>query len=441
VPYLQYPVVDRLGPLAIASVLGILPPTLLLGAAFPIGLELWASGAPAGQAAERVGVVYAANLAGAIGGAAVTGFLLIPSIGTELTLLVLASMFLASGLALVAHASPGRAAQAGAFALTAVFLIAGVGLPDVFDVIRRNRYPGERPVFREEGVQTTVAVHRVPQGGQAFQTVLYLDGLHQANDSPRMLGVHRRIGMLPAALHPDPRRALVIGLGGGATAGALSQVAGIRLDIVELSRSVVRGAVWFDAVNYGVVGAPTTQVIVDDGRNHLLLTGTRYDVITADIILPHNAGAGNLYSAEYYRLVRNALTDDGLVCQWIAPGPETQYKLMARTFLSVFPTATLWDGGGLLIGGRRPLRIDRESFERKLRDPRTRAALEAGGFGSFDALLASYTASPGRLASLVGQGPLLTDDRPVIEYFLSLPAHDPPIDLRGLRGDPAEIVR
>ena len=64
---------------------------------------------------------------------------------------------------------------------------------------------------------------------------------------------------------------------------------------------------------------------VDDGRNYLLTTRKKYDVITADIILPRHAGAGALYSQEYFQLVRNALKDDGLVLQW--NGAERRFDL------------------------------------------------------------------------------------------------------------------
>ena len=70
-----------------------------------------------------------------------------------------------------------------------------------------------------------------------------------------------------------------------------------------------------------------------------------------------------------------------------------------------------------------------------------RAALQAAGFGSFEALLAAYTAGPDELRALVGDGPLLTDDRPLVEYFLSLPPDDRPLDLAGPLGDVRRHVR
>lgn len=88
---------------------------------------------------------------------------------------------------------------------------------------------------------------------------------------------------------------------------------------------------------------------VDDARNYLLLTRGRYDVVTADVTQPLFAGAGNLYSAEYFRLIRSVLNPGGLVMQWVF-GTEADYKTVARTFLSVFPGTTAWGDGSLLVG-------------------------------------------------------------------------------------------
>jgi hypothetical protein len=93
------------------------------------------------------------------------------------------------------------------------------------------------------------------------------------------------------------------------------------------------------------------------------------DVITADIIQPVHAGAGSLYSAEYFTLARNALNDDGLMLQWIGLRSETQYKLILRTFLSVFPEATLWADGSLVVGTKHPLQLDPADFARKQQQP------------------------------------------------------------------------
>ena len=419
-----------------ASVLTIAPATILMGLAFPIGVRLLthdgSGGAP--HTTRRVALLYAVNVAGAILGAIVAGFGLIPTIGTTSALVLVSAVHVLAGMLLI------RARRVVVGALVAVSF-AGVALlmPDPVTTVIGRRHPAnERVWWREEGAQSTVSVHVRPASGR--QT-LYLDGLHQANDSPEMVRVHQEIGLLPLVLHPDPRRVLVIGLGAGATAGAASRYPGAEITVVELSPSVVRAAATFAHINHDVVSQPHVRIRINDARNHLLLSGARYDVITADIIQPIHAGAGNLYSREYFELVRNALDPEGLALQWIGHREETPYRLIMRTFLTVFPDATLWANGTLMVSGRRPLTLGPAAIAKKLENPQLREAMRAVGLQSVDAVLASYTAGPAEMRAFVGEGPTLTDDRPRIEYFRSLPGGEAGVDLRGLRGDVTQHVR
>ncbi len=300
-----------------------------------------------------------------------------------------------SGVALVwVHPRRGRIAATAAIALVA-FVALAARVPDPFDAASGRRHGGgTREIWRDDGVQTAVSVH-----ANQFQRILFLDGLHQANDTFDMVRLHRIIGHLPMVLHPKPADALVVGLGGGATAGAVSQHGGANVQVVELSDGVRRAAQWFSHVNYDVLNQPNVRLRVDDGRNFLLLTDRRVDVVTADIIQPSHAGAGNLYSREYFSLVRHALKEDGVALQWIGHRDESQYKLIMRTFLDVFPHATLWLDGGLMVGRMTPLRLSRANFDEKRTDPRTRAALDEIGLTSFETLQSWYTAVRTRCAA------------------------------------------
>jgi spermidine synthase len=285
-------------------------------------------------------------------------------------------------------------------------------------------------------VQTTVSVNRAPGGTQ----VMYLDGLHQANDSFSMVQVHSQIGLFPLALHPSPREVLVIGLGGGVTAGAVSRHGGVDVDVVELSDSVVKGAARFAHVNNDVLRQPRVHMRVSDGRNYLALTDRRYDVITADIIQPQHAGAGLVYSREYFELARAALKDDGIMLQWIGHRAKVEYDLIMRTFLEVFPDATLWNGGTLMAGTRRPLTVSRAAFDRKRADRATAAALDSVGLGTYESLIGQFSGDAAAMRAFVGPGPLLTDDRPRIEYHKSLPDRSQMVDLSAFRGEGRQRV-
>lgn len=114
------------------------------------------------------------------------------------------------------------------------------------------------------------------------------------------------------------------------------------------------------------------------------------------------------------------LNPGGMVVQWLA-GTDAEYQMIARTFLSVFPETTVWGDGSLLVGTLAPLRLRRSDFERKLRTVGGAEGFHDLNVESFDSLRAAFTAGPNELRRFVGDGPLLTDDKPVVEYFLSLP--------------------
>ena len=421
-----------------ASLPVVLPACLLMGLAYPIGLHLYV-GATAGdstRAASRVGTFNSLNLVGAIAGSLVGGFVLLPALGSRASLLVIAALIFVSGLALLAYVLKSAVSRIAAVGvLTAAFIVLGLGTVDPFQVFLKVRYPGQTVAWYEEAVEGTVSVH----GDRPGNYMLVLDGNHQANDTGPMLATHRRIALLALALHPEARDMLVVGLGGGATPGAASAHEGLELDVVELSSAVVRASKFFAHANHNLLEQPNVHMRVDDGRNYLALTKKKYDVITADLIQPVHAGSNNVYSKEYFELVRAALKPGGMTMQW-ANGTEAEYKTICRTFQTVFPYTTVWGDGSLLLGTLEPLVLREADFNWKLRVPGRKEGLVELGADTFDKLLSLYMAGPDELRAYLGDGPILTDDRPLAEYFLSLPRGRSP-DRSGLRGDVRRHVK
>ena len=429
--YLTYPIAGAL-PV-------VLPACILMGLAYPIGLQLYV-GASAGdttKAASRVGSFNSLNLVGAIAGSLVAGFVLLPMLGSRLSLLIISALIFLSGLVLLAIVIRRHAWRAGSLvALTAAFVALAAQTVDPFQLFLKVRYPGSKLAWYEEAVEGTVSVHGAHEGDYT----LVLDGNHQANDSPSMVSYHRRIALLALALHPEAREMLVVGLGGGATPGAASTHEGVEIDVVELSSAVVRASKFFAHANHNLLEQPNVHIRVDDGRNYLAMTRKKYDVITADVIQPVHAGSNNVYSKEYFELVRAALKPGGLAMQWAATNTEAEYKAICRTFQSVFPYTTVWSQGSLLLGTLEPLVLRESDYHWKLKFPGRRQGLEELGADSFDKLLGMYVAGPDELRAYLGDGPILTDDRPLAEYFLSLPRGRAP-DLSALRGDVHRHVR
>jgi spermidine synthase len=411
------------------TVIAVLPTSLCLGMAFPVGVRLWDG--PARRAGRQLGTLYAGNVAGALVGSLLAGFVLLAQFGSARSLVLMAGVSLTTGILILIgdiRRAPLISSVVAAIAIS-TFAVLADDTPDPFTTGLTRRYPSAGHVFmRDEGVQTTVSVHMREMGGRQ----LYLDGLHQASDGPDVVRLHRQIGHLPVLLHARPVRALVIGLGGGATPGAVS-LHPLDVDLVELASGVVKGASWFSHINENLLSRPNVRLYVDDARNHLLLGRSRYDVITADVIQPTHAGAGMLYSREYFTLARRALTENGVMVQWIGLRSRLHYELIARTFQHVFPETSVWVNGSLLIGSIRPLDVREAELAERFAVAALQPSLAAAGFRDPESLLGHHVASPEDLRRFIGTGPILTDDRPLLEYYLSLPDDDRPLDLSGLR--------
>jgi spermidine synthase len=148
-------------------------------------------------------------------------------------------------------------------------------------------------------------------------------------------------------------------------------------------------------------------------------------VVTADVVFPRTAGSSVLYSYEYYSLVRKALKPGGMMAQWLDngshPDSEVQRKLMARTFLKAFPHVTMWAWGALLVGSNEPIDTSEASLKEKWERRQLGKGLQGSGFDTPEAFHTLLYMSDAELRAWAGEGPIMTDNNPYVEYFLSLP--------------------
>lgn len=425
---------SHFGWMATVALIAVLPPMVLLGASFPIAARIVVSGAA--KAGRDLGGLYAGNTAGAILGAWTAGFFLIPTLGTQRSIEMLAALNAVLAVGLAVASGRGRALTT---AMTAALVIGSFGLvlvlaPNMYARVVASRFPEREAVWIGEGQETSVLVLARRDTGTLD---MFLNGQHQASDDPGVVNFHGLLGHLPMALHRDPHDVLIVGLGGGATAGALARHVPGRMDVVELSDTVVRGASYFTPVNADVLRYPNLRLKIDDGRNHLLLTDRKYDVITADVIHPRNAGSAVLYSYEYYSLARKALKPGGIMAQWLEdrdenPDNQVQRKLMARSFLKAFPHVTLWAWGALMIGSNEPMDVDAARLAAAWEQRDLGRKLAGSGYDTPEAIASLYQLSDADLRVWAGEGPIMTDDRPWVEYYLSLPGSVREAKLRSL---------
>jgi spermidine synthase len=404
---------------ALAAAVVVLPPTLLLGAAFPVAVRLTGG---ADRIGRDLGAILALNTAGGIAGTVLTGFVLVPAFGLVHTLGILAVAAAVLGAVAVARgANFRRPALVGAGALV---LIVGVGASLVpSDLLARflTRAWGGKLVFYQETAGGTVAVleQLAPRG--SFRR-LYIQGVSNSGDPMPSLRYMRLQALLPLLIHRgEPRSALVIGLGTGITAGALLAYEPLNHRVVaELLPAVVSAASNFRG-NYGVTTDPRVTLRLADGRRELLRSADRYDLITLEPPPPSAAGVVNLYSRDFYALARQRLNPDGLLAQWLplATQNDEDSRSLVRSFLDVFPHATLWTTEFhemLLIGSVEPIQLDAIRIAKRFERPGVSAALKEVGVASPAALLATYVTDQAGLERYAQDASATTDDRPRIEY-------------------------
>ena len=404
-------------------------PTFLMGASFPLVTKIYTGSEH--QLGRSIGNVYSVNTVGSILGAFCAGFVLIPILGIRPSIVLTVALNTGIGCFLVLRG--GQRNEAGGSLLQGIsigmpILNAGLAVILLFTLnqplflksaIFKTQRPGDTLVDYNEEVDATVTTLKDDEAVYR----LYVD-TNQAADASRWDSPsHRVIAHLPLLLHPRPKRALVVGFGMGLTSYSITQH-GVRVDAIELSEGVISAAQnHFTHINGNVFGSPLFNYKINDGRNHILMTKTKYDMISTGIIHPLvSAGSSNIYTADFYRLCRRILSENGIMCQWVPLHrlPEAHYKMIVRTFIEVFPHTTLWykytPDFVILIGTPEPLRIDYKNFIARAQIASISEGLAADDLDGMS-LLDSFMMGPETVRKYVGFGPVHTDNRPRLEFF------------------------
>ncbi len=399
----------------------VLVPTTLMGAAFPVACCLYRRGKA--DIARDIGTLYACNTMGAILGSAVTGFLLMPALGVELSMALVAAVNLSIGALLWWRDGTltVRTRRFGTVLIAALSVVALTGRPR--QVVRRLHdlaWSTARVVFFREDPAGTVAVIEA----QGERTIL-VDNIDVAGTSSIYTDSSTSLAHIPLLLHPQPSRVFVLGFGAGGTTSSICTHPEVRrVEAAELCGSVAELAPQFAEVNRDVLKDNRVALSVADGREFLLTSRNSYDVISVDLLLAASAGSGSLYTQDFYRLCRERLNEGGIVAQWIAPGhiPLNVLKTILRTAQSVFPYTALWFSGQckhlVLVGAQHTPRIDLNAIARRLENQRVRADLARVGLADSCDLFARLIAGGRNLRQFAGPGPINTDDLPLVEFVL-----------------------
>lgn len=420
----------------------VLPAAVVAGYQFPLLIALLGKGRR--QLGRQVGLAYGWNTAGAVAGAIAGGFGLIRLVSAPqlwrlcaLVLLVLAALAARRGrrdaetsarprfpvavAAVLALACGGLGMASGPTAVWRHTPIGAGGMPSSFDgangIRQMSRSVRRAIVWERDGRESSVAVHGLDDVSVLVNGKADGSALH---DAPTQV----MSGLIGAVLHPAPRRALVVGLGTGTSAGWLAEVPGIeRVDVVELEPAMAEVARLCAPVNQGALAHPKVHLRIGDGRELLRTSPERYDLIFSEPSNPYRAGIASLFTAELYRAAAERLGEGGLFLQWLQSYhvDAAAARTVLATLASVFPHVESWQvhsGDLLLVAGRRPIDHDLRRIRERVDGEPLRSALRntlgvegAAGFYS------GYVASADLARAVRGLTEQLnTDDHPIVEF-------------------------
>jgi len=503
------------------SALVMFIPTVLLGMTFPLVARLFTQSVY--RVGSGVGSSYAANTVGAVVGAFAGGFILIPNLGVQNTIIFAVVLNLLIGASLVI--SDSKLSFVPRYALGLAVLVLAIIVPfkvhrwdphvltsgvtiyaDRYeslptDSLRVEEMKRDDVLFYREGLTTTVSVHSIPGSDYVyFKSNGKIDGSYGDALSQLMTNY---IAML---LHPTAERALTIGLGSGMSAKALATFKSLkRIEIIEIEPAMIQASKFFDRTSVplaklppgvsfpsrptvrarfvydsvadspdtriwydekekriyyqgvmapaaraelmkrsedldyrgaidrlsrnarnsrhaGVLEDPRVHVIPTDGRNYILATPEQYDVITAEPSNPWIAGIANLYTREFYQVIKSKIKDDGIFAQWFhnySMSPD-DFRMVFRTFAEAFPHVSLWsmkEIDFLLIGSKKEQVFDYAAVKKIYDDNKTlQSDLEYLGLSDVYAVQGFYRMNRDGFLAFSKGAAINTDDGAQLEF-------------------------
>lgn len=387
--------------------------TLCFGAAFPLVARVVVDSL--GDVGERVGLAYLANTVGSILGSLLVGFVALPALGIRGAFVVLVAMNLLVG-SLLALRHGGRAGLVATAVAVATLAASFVIVPPSFLEQQFIERFGVLRFYREE-VTDTIMVTEAPDGERMIR---YGDGRGTAGTWTAQ--EDRMYAHIPMLLHPNPRRILQIGFGVGNTLASVVTYPVESAVCVELSPGVVDAAPYFRSTNRDVLDDPRIRLAIEDGRNFLLASHDRYDVIRLDPPELHTAGVVNLYTREFYQMARDHLMPGGIFSIWVNTvlTPEDGLRKIAATLQSVFPHVSVWHGPAayswVLNGSMEPHAPDLGRLMERFSIPAVRDDLASIGIADPYRFLAHFVFADDDVRAFAGDASLVTDDHTQLDF-------------------------
>jgi spermidine synthase len=410
-------------------------PAFFMGVAFPLAGKI--HGQYKKAAGRAVGEVLFYNTIGAILGSSISGFVLIYFLGIQLSLQLIILINIGFGLFVMVSVIGNKLlnwATPSLLLIAVPVLIMNPTPWKLWDTKYYAVYQSNNPemystpdkvkevlentdiLYYGEGIQAIISSLKAG-AAQFFIT----NGRVEASNSNEGMQCQYTLGHLPMLLNHNPKKVFVLGTGSGMTLGATSVHPSVeQITLAEIEPKVLNVAKTFGIYNHYVLNNPKLKIVFNDGRNFLMTTKEKFDVITADPIHPWFSGTGYLYSTEYFKLAAEHLNPGGMVCQWlpIYELSEDNLKSIVKTFHENFRYIMIWltYDDAELVGSNLPIIIDKEELESRIKVPEVLQDLERVKMGSAKDFLSYFVMGTKGAEAYCSGGRVNTDDNLYLEF-------------------------
>ncbi len=419
----------------------LLPLTVCLGATFPAIVK--AATRELAAVGRSVGSLYSINTAGAIIGAFAAGFVLIPALGVERTLVAAAVANLIIGVVLLIAARPvswiikalvcalslplfcWSCQSAGLWDRTVLLSAQSERRHMVqswlgyrsYDEWAKRLHDTATCLFWKDGTASTVGVLSWKDSHlRALITNGHVDASDGTDKQTQVL-----LAAYPLIWRPQARSVAVVGWGSGMTLGVAGLFPAAEITAIELEPSVIEASKFFHHVNHSPENNPRVHLEVNDGRNYLLAVDKKFDVIISEPSNPWQAGVCNLFTKEYFQICHQRLNRSGVLSLWLQTveiPPENVREILCGLNLVFAHTLALTtdQGNMVVLASDEPLTINYAQLKAAFANMEVSADLSSVKIDSPEAVLARIASSSRGLLALTQGARPNEDDTNRLEY-------------------------
>ena len=346
----------------------MIAPTTFSGMSLPIVSRIATSNIKA--VGRSIGGVFSVNTVGAVAGVLLTGLVFIPLLGIKQSLELGVLLNGVAGIAVLF--SDAQTTTRWRILVTISLFLVGVGYkiavpkwnegvssmgvcraffhaaPPSYDALVKSLEDRRSTSWYREGISANVAVSTYINDNGNQERALVVNGKIDAStesDLPTQI----LLAHIPLSLQPDTGEVLVIGMGSGITCGSALCHPIRSMDCVEISPEVLECNYLFENDNHRFLQDPRTHVFIDDALTFVKINPKRYSCIISEPSNPWIAGIGNLYTTEFFEILKQRLEPGGILAQWFHTYEvnDDVFQLVLRTLSRSFPHVMIWTTGSL----------------------------------------------------------------------------------------------